>query len=95
MARMIFWVVGFGSGAAVLCLRANMIESAMVVAILAVDPSFKPRYSTSLDPSERTYNLREYRRRLPDGPLTAKMWHVHWALGLWFILAIVVALLIR
>lgn len=92
-----FWitVVVLGAGAAALGVRYMMIEAAMVDELIRCDPDFRPRYGNYLGPTDRTFNVREYRRRLPDGPLSRKLRHTLWALGVWVALAMAWVLIVR
>ncbi len=77
----------FGTGGAVLCLRCGMIQASMVAELLEHDPTFQPKNAMgSLDPAVRTYNVREYKRRLPNGRLTPKLRHTYWMLAVWAVL---------
>jgi len=64
-----YWMTfaSLGAGGATVCIRYMMIESAMVSELMKLDPDFRPKYMPSFNPADRTYNVREYRRRLPSG----------------------------
>jgi hypothetical protein len=94
---LLYWLAfaTLGVGAAVLGIRYMMIEAGMVAALIKRDPAFQPKYAYSLDPADRTYNVREYRRRFPDGELTPKLRHTLWGLAGWFALALVWLFVVR
>jgi len=85
-----YWMTfaSLGAGGATVCIRYMMIESAMVSELMKLDPDFRPKYMPSFNPADRTYNVREYRRRLPNSPLGKKLNHTLWAFGAWAVLGI-------
>ncbi len=87
---MVRWVAlaGIGLGIFGLCVRYMMIQSAMVRELIAFDPEFRPKSPWfTLDQAKKSYNVREYRSRIPQGPLGAKLRQVEWALAAFLALA--------
>ena len=60
----------------------------MVADLVKEDPNFRPKYPYSLNPADRTFNVREYRRQVPNGPLNKKLKHTLWAFGVWAVVGI-------
>ena len=87
---MVRWVAlaGIGLGIFGLCVRYMMIQSAMVRELMASDPAFQPKSPWfTFDQDKKSYNVREYRARMPDSPLSAKLRTVEWALAAFVALA--------
>jgi len=82
-----FLFAGLAAAFASLTFWSFVIHEAMIRAIVAEDPGFRPG---RLDP-DRGWIIKEYRRRFPQGSLSAKMQHAEWAMcavGTLFVVAL-------
>jgi hypothetical protein len=67
-----------------------MIQAAMASELVKRDPAYDPVIPPlTFDPHGRMRHAREYRRLIPDGPLSAKLRSTTWMLCVWFLICAV------